>query len=249
MASQCYKRGEKRPLENLFHIFQFFVLYSYAKGGRGKAQSRDETKQTKKCAVLLMSRSSFPITTGQVKNMMGVSCQCGVCANQFKSAQRISRQMAVSASATSPPCTSLVSLTPKPTGLSTPTLPSLLFLVPCLLLLSPPLLPTGRTLKKITSMFNIPRVCFFFFHIWYIYIFLYDCQHSDVTIIKYLLGVDEQRCGVLVNKLIASIGVDMSHLCAVDVKWHLVLRDFCASRVHGWSLIQSFSGMNGRLKN
>lgn len=60
---------------------------------------------------------------------------------------------------------------------------------------------------------------------------------TEISPSYHLLGVDEQRCGVLVNKLIASIGVDMSHLCAVDVKRHLVLRDFCASRVHGWALI------------
>lgn len=133
--------------------------------------------------------------------------------------------MAVSASATALPCTSLVSLTPEPTRLSTPTPPSPLFLIRLLLLLSPPLLPIGRTWKK--GSICIFRYC----------VSLRDYQHSDIIIIKYLLGVDKQRCGVLVNKLVASIGVDMSHLCAVDVKRHLVLRDLCAFRVRGWALI------------
>lgn len=134
--------------------------------------------------------------------------------------------MAVSASAAALPCTSLVSLAPEPTRLSTPTPPSPLFLIRLLLLLlSPPLLPIGRTWKK--GQICIFRCC----------ISLHDYQHSDIIIIKYLLGVNKQRCGVLVNELIASIGVDMSHLCAVDVKRHLVLRDLCAFRVHGWALM------------
>lgn len=61
--------------------------------------------------------------------------------------------------------------------------------------------------------------------------------------------MDKQRCGVLVNKLVASIGVDMSHFCAVDVKRHLVWRNSRSSRVHDWVMIKNFSEMKRRQIN
>lgn len=64
---------------------------------------------------------------------------------------------------------------------------------------------------------------------------------SKIKIIKYLLSMDKKRCAVLVYKLVAAIGVDMSHFGAVDVEGHPVLINSQSFRVHGWAFTQDMS--------
>lgn len=51
----------------------------------------------------------------------------------------------------------------------------------------------------------------------------------------HLLRVHKKRSAVLVDKLVAAIGVDICHFCAVDVKGRPVLTD------HGWTSLQDLS--------
>lgn len=53
--------------------------------------------------------------------------------------------------------------------------------------------------------------------------------------------MDKKRCAVLVYKLVAAVGVDMSYFCAVNVEGHLVLIDSQAFRVHRWASTQDMS--------
>lgn len=53
------------------------------------------------------------------------------------------------------------------------------------------------------------------------------------TLTKYLLGMNKKRRAVLVHKLIAAIGVNMSHFCAVNVERHPLLINPQSSRIHG----------------
>lgn len=71
-------------------------------------------------------------------------------------------------------------------------------------------------------------------------IFVYAIP-SDAKDITYLLTVDKKRCAVLVYKLVAAVGVDMSHFCAVNVEWHLVLINSQSFRVHSWVSTQDMS--------
>lgn len=64
---------------------------------------------------------------------------------------------------------------------------------------------------------------------------------SEMKIIKYLLSTDKNRCAVLVYKLVAAVGVDMSHFCAVNVKGRLVLINSQPSRAHGRPSTQDLS--------
>lgn len=144
--------------------------------------------------------------------------------------------MAVSASSAVALCSSLVPPAPEPTCLSIPP-PS----PP--LLLSPPLLPIGRTWKKdICGQCSNLGIGDF----WDLDILIYACckrhnLHSEIEIIKYLLSTDKKRRAVLVYKLVAAVGVDMSHFCAVNVKGHLVRINSQSSRVHGWASTQDLS--------
>lgn len=54
-------------------------------------------------------------------------------------------------------------------------------------------------------------------------------------LIKYLLSTDEKRCAVLVYKLVAAVGINMGHFCAVNVEGHPVLINSQTFRVHGWT--------------
>ncbi len=65
--------------------------------------------------------------------------------------------------------------------------------------------------------------------------------NSKMKIIKYLLSVDKKRCAVLVYKLVAAVGVDMSHFCAVDVEGHPVLINSQSFSIHGWAFTQDMS--------
>lgn len=53
--------------------------------------------------------------------------------------------------------------------------------------------------------------------------------------------MDKKRRAVLVHELVAAIGVDMSHFCAVNVEGHLVLINSQSSRVHGLASAQDVS--------
>ena len=65
--------------------------------------------------------------------------------------------------------------------------------------------------------------------------------HSHTRIIKYLLSMNKKRRAVLIHKLVAAIGVDMSHFCAVNVERCPVLINPQASRVHSWASPQDMS--------
>lgn len=58
---------------------------------------------------------------------------------------------------------------------------------------------------------------------------------------KYLFSTDKNRCAVLVYKLVAAIGVDMSHFGAVNIKGHLVLVNSHIFMVHSWLSTQGLS--------
>lgn len=57
----------------------------------------------------------------------------------------------------------------------------------------------------------------------------------------YLLRMDKIRCAVLVYKLVAAVGVDMSHFRAVNVEGHLILINPHSFRVHSWESFQNMS--------
>lgn len=66
-------------------------------------------------------------------------------------------------------------------------------------------------------------------------------QLSEIKMIAYLLSMDKNRCAVLVYKLVAAVGVDVSHFRAVNVKGRLVLINSQPSRVHGRAFTQDLS--------
>lgn len=59
--------------------------------------------------------------------------------------------------------------------------------------------------------------------------------------IWYLLGINKDRGRVLVHQLVAAVGVNMRHFCAVDVQGHLVLINLCFFRIPGRTLTQGLS--------
>lgn len=65
--------------------------------------------------------------------------------------------------------------------------------------------------------------------------------HSQIGIIKYLLSMNKKRRAVLVHELVAAVGIDMSHFCAVNVERRPVLINPQASRVHSWASPQDVS--------
>lgn len=62
-----------------------------------------------------------------------------------------------------------------------------------------------------------------------------------MKLFQYLTSMDKKRCAVLVYKLVAAVGVDMSHFCAVNVERHPVLINSQAFRVHSWVSTQDIS--------
>lgn len=51
----------------------------------------------------------------------------------------------------------------------------------------------------------------------------YILKVKKLQTIRYLLGINKDRGRVLVHQLVAAVGVNMRHFCAVDVQGHLVL--------------------------
>lgn len=63
--------------------------------------------------------------------------------------------------------------------------------------------------------------------------------------IRYLLGINKDRGRVLVHQLVAAVGVNMRHFCAVDVQGHLVLINPRFFWVPGRTLTQGLSEKQG----
>jgi len=72
----------------------------------------------------------------------------------------------------------------------------------------------------------------------YLAIYVYAMSSVDTDITN-LLSADKQRCAVLVYELVAAVGVDMSHFCAVNVERRLVLINSHSFREHGWTSTQA----------
>lgn len=53
--------------------------------------------------------------------------------------------------------------------------------------------------------------------------------------------MDKERCAVLVYKLVAAVGVDMSHFCAVNIEGRPVLINSQSFRVDSWMSTEDIS--------